>query len=394
MDTNRKICPAHRLDRIKPYYFASKLKEIASLNAKGMDIISLAMGGPDLPPPRSAIEAAVATLDKPNTHSYQPAMGLPELRQAFSKWYAEWYGVENLDPDSQILPLAGSKEGITFISMAFLNKGDGVLVPDPGYPAYAAASKLVEAEIFTYELKEENGWLPDFEALERMPLDKIKLMWVNYPNMPTGTPAEMDVFEKLVAFGKRHEIVIINDNPYSFIMSRKLTSILQIPGAIDTCMELNSLSKCLDMAGWRVGVLIGKPEYLGWVHRVKSNIDSGQPRFIMEGAIAALQSPAKWYEDLNEVYFRRQKIGVEMMQALGCSVRLPQQGLFVWGRIPEGKPDAYEYSQMIQDKARVFITPGSIFGNMGHRYLRISLCSPEDKLNEALQRIKSCLSQD
>ena len=386
-----KIRPADRLADIKAYYFASKLKEIAALNARGLDIISLGMGGPDLPPPRAAIDAAINTLNQNNSHSYQPAMGLPSLRKAFSQWYENWYGVDGLDPDSEILPLAGSKEGITFISMAFLNKGDGVLVPNPGYPAYAAASKLVEASIYNYDLTEESGWMPDFEALEKLPLDKIKLMWVNYPNMPTGTPADMAVFERLVEFGRRHKIVIINDNPYSFILSENLTSILQVPGARETCMELNSLSKCLDMAGWRVGVLIGKAEYLNWVHRVKSNIDSGQPKFIMEGAVAALHSPEKWYSDLNEVYARRQKIGIEMMKALKCSVKLPQQGLFVWGRIPEGLPDAIEYSQLIQDKARVFITPGIIFGSIGNRYLRISLCAPEKVLTEALNRIKSCL---
>lgn len=382
------ITPSSRLDNIKPYYFASKLKEIADLNAKGMDIISLGMGGPDLPPPRAAIDAAVATLQRDDTHSYQPAMGLPALRRAYADWYARWYGVEGIDPDSEILPLAGSKEGITFISMAFLNKGDGVLVPNPGYPAYAAASKLVEAEIFNYDLTEESGWMPDFEALEKLPLERIKLMWVNYPNMPTGTPADMEVFGRLVEFGKKHNIVVINDNPYSFILSERLTSIMQVPGARETCLELNSLSKCLDMAGWRVGMLTGNKEYLGWVHRVKSNVDSGQSRFVMEGAIAALASPEKWYEDLNAVYRRRQAIGVEMMQALKCSVRLPQQGLFVWGRIPGGLPDAMEYSRIIQDRARVFITPGVIFGSVGNRYLRISLCCPEEKLQECLRRIK------
>lgn len=387
----KKIKPSSRLDDIKPYYFAGKLKEIAELNARGMDIISLGMGGPDLPPPVSAVKAAIATLEKDNTHSYQPAMGLPELRHAFADWYATWYGVKNLDPDSEVLPLSGSKEGITFISMAFLNKGDGVLVPDPGYPAYAAASKLVQAKIYNYNLTEENGWMPDFDALERMPLDEIKLMWVNYPNMPTGTPADMKVFERLVEFGKKHGIVVINDNPYSFILSQKPTSILQIPGAKETCMELNSLSKCMDMAGWRVGMLMGNPEYLSWVHRVKSNVDSGQSCFVQEGAIAALKSGSGWYEELNKIYTRRQKIGVEIMKALQCSVRLPQQGLFVWGRIPEGLPDAIEYSQLIQDKARVFITPGFIFGNAGKRYLRISLCAPEEKLLECLRRIKECL---
>ncbi|MCH5217907.1 MAG: aminotransferase class I/II-fold pyridoxal phosphate-dependent enzyme [Muribaculaceae bacterium] len=391
MNTDNKIRPSDRLSDIKPYYFASKLKEIARLNAEGADIISLGMGGPDLPPPEAAVSAAVETLERPDTHSYQPAMGLPALRQAFADWYARWYGVEGLNPDSEVLPLAGSKEGITFISMAFLNKGDGVLVPNPGYPAYSAASRLVQAEIFTYDLREETGWMPDFDQLEKMPLERIKLMWVNYPNMPTGTPASMEVFERLVEFGRRHQIVIINDNPYSFILSERLTSIMQVEGARETCLEMNSLSKCLDMAGWRVGMLIGNAEYLSWVHRVKSNVDSGQSRFVQEGAIAALASPGSWYERLNGVYTRRQKIGVEMMEALGCSVRLPQQGLFVWGRIPDGKPDAIEYSQLIQDEARVFITPGVIFGSNGARYLRISLCSPDDRLEEALKRIKETI---
>lgn len=385
----KKIRPAKRLSDIKAYYFASKLKEIAALNAKGMDIISLGMGGPDLPPPESAVRAAVNTLEQSDAHGYQPAQGLPELRKAFADWYARWYGVENLDPDSEVLLLAGSKEGMTFISMALLNEGDGVLVPNPGYPAYTAAAKLVRAEIFPYELREENGWMPDFDALEKLPLDRIKIMWVNYPNMPTGTPADMSVMKRLVEFGKKHEILIVNDNPYSFILGSRLTSIMQVEGAKETCLELNSLSKCLDMAGWRVGVIVGNAEYLGWVHRVKSNVDSGQPKFIMKGAVAALGSDEAWYRNLNEVYARRQKIGVKIMEALGCRVRLPQQGLFVWGRIPDGRPDAYEYSQIIQDKARVFITPGSIFGSVGDRYLRISLCAPEEKLEECLRRIKT-----
>lgn len=384
----QKIRPADRLSQIKAYFFATKLKEIAKLNAEGYDIISLGMGGPDLPPPHAAVEAAVATLEKDNTHSYQPAMGLPELRRAFADFYARWYGIDGLDPDSEVLPLAGSKEGITFVSMALLNKGDGVLVPNPGYPAYAAASKLVEAEIFNYELKADDGWKPDFEALEKLPLEKIKLMWVNYPNMPTGTPADLEVFERLVDFGRRNDILIVNDNPYSFILSEKRTSIFQVEGARDHCLEMNSLSKCLNMAGWRVGMLIGNAEILSWVHRVKSNVDSGQPRFIMEGAIAALQAPQSWYDELNKVYAERQKVGVEMMKALSCEPRLPQQGLFVWARIADHLPDAMEYSQIIQDKARVFITPGAIFGTVGKRYLRISLCTPVEKLREALRRIQ------
>lgn len=390
MDTT-KLRPADRLSEIKAYFFATKLKEIAALNAKGMDIISLGMGGPDLPPPHAAIEAAVETLRKDNTHSYQPSAGLPELRRGFADWYAKWYSVEGLNPDSEVLLLNGSKEGITFTCMALLNKGDGVLVPNPGYPAYAAAAKLVQAKIFNYDLTEDNGYMPDFDSLEKLPLDEIKLMWVNYPNMPTGTPANMDVLRRLVEFGKKHDILIINDNPYSFILSDRLTSILQIPGARETCLEMNSLSKCMDMAGWRVGVLVGNAEYLSWIHRVKSNVDSGANRFVMEGAIAALKSGEDWYAHLNEVYARRQKVAVEIMEALGCSVKLPQQGLFIWGRIPDGLPDAMEYSQIIQDKTRVFVTPGSIFGSVGDRYLRVTLCTPEDKLQECLRRIKADL---
>lgn len=275
--------------------------------------------------------------------------------------------------------------------MAFINPGDGVLVPNPGYPTYTSASRLAGAEIFNYELSEKTGWYPDFDALERLPLERIKLMWVNYPHMPTGTPASKDVFRKLVDFGRRHGILIINDNPYSFILNDAPQSILQVEGATDVAMELNSLSKCLSMAGWRVGMLIGAPEYIGWVLRVKSNIDSGQPLFVMEGAVAALQSGDEWYKEINAAYGARQAIAHRIMDALGCECRGGQQGLFLWGRIPDDKVSAEAYADEILDKARVFVTPGFIFGSQGERYIRISLCAPENKLNEALNRIETCL---
>lgn len=388
---NPRIQPAERLSSVTEYYFSRKLKQIAALNAAGADIVSLGIGGPDMPPPQAAIDVAVACLERSDTHSYQMTVGRPELRRAFAQWYSRWYGVEGLDPDKNILPLIGSKEGVLNISMAFINPGDGVLVPNPGYPTYTSASRLAGAEIFTYELSEKTDWYPDFEALERMPLDRIKLMWVNYPHMPTGTPAKKEVFRKLVDFGRRHGILIVNDNPYSFILNDEPLSILQVEGATEVAMELNSLSKCLNMAGWRVGMLIGAPEYIGWVLRVKSNIDSGQPLCIMEGAVAALKSGKDWYDGVNAAYASRQAIARKIMDALGCQCRPGQQGLFLWGRIPDDKVSAEAYADEILEKARVFVTPGFIFGSQGDRYIRISLCAPENKLNEALNRIQTCL---
>lgn len=385
-----EITPARRVATIKEYYFSRKLREVAALNARGLDIISLGIGGPDTPPAQEVIDTLTEAANVSSNHSYQPYVGIPQLREAFAGWYAAHYGV-TLDPTTEIQPLIGSKEGILHISLAFLNPGDGVLVPNPGYPTYTSVSRLAEAEIFPYDLTEENGWKPDFDALERLPLDRIKLMWVNYPHMPTGTPAKKEVFRKLVDFGRRHGILIVNDNPYSFILNDEPLSILQVEGATDVAMELNSLSKCLNMAGWRVGMLIGAPEYIGWVLRVKSNIDSGQPRCIMEGAVAALQSGKDWYDGVNAAYASRQAIARKIMDALGCQCRPGQQGLFLWGRIPDDKASAEAYADEILEKARVFVTPGFIFGSQGDRYIRISLCAPENKLNEALNRIQTCL---
>lgn len=387
MKFRKKIEPAARLSNVKEYYFSRKLKEIAALRDAGEDIISLAIGGPDLPPPPAAVDAAIETLKRPDTHGYQPTVGIPDLRKAFAGWYRDFYGVDDIDPDTELLPLIGSKEGIINISMAFLNPGDGVLVPDPGYPTYTSASNLVQAEIFTYTLKEENGWQPDFEELEKLPLDKIKLMWVNYPHMPTGTPASLNTFRKLVDFSRKYGILIVNDNPYSFILNSKPLSLMQIDGAKDTCIEINSLSKCLNLSGWRVGMLVSNPEFVSWVLKVKSNMDSGQPRAIMEGAVAALQQPRSWYEQLNAIYASRQKSALKIMDALGCRCADGQQGLFLWGRIPDGEENSEKFADKILDSYKIFLTPGFIFGKEGERYIRISLCAPEEVMKKALKRI-------
>lgn len=388
MNSTKPIQPADRLKSVSEYYFSRKLKEIAALNAAGADIISLGIGGPDLPPPAAAVRAAVECLERPDTHGYQMTVGLPGLRTAFAEWYGRIYGVKGLDPDTNILPLIGSKEGVLNIALTFLNPGDGVLVPNPGYPTYTSASRIALAEVFPYELNADNDWQPDFDALERLPLERIKLMWVNYPHMPTGTPARRETFERLVGFGRRHGIVIVNDNPYSLILNPEPMSILSVPGAEDVAIEMNSLSKCLDMAGWRVGVAVAKPQFIRWILSIKSNVDSGQPRAIMEGAIAALGQPAGWYEALNRQYAVRQRIAAEIMRALGCDFRPGQQGLFLWGRIPENETSAEAFADKVLAGARVFITPGFIFGSAGDRYVRVSLCAKPEKLTEALERIK------
>ena len=383
----KEIKPADRIASVNEYYFSKKLKEIAGLRAAGADIISLGIGGPDLPPPMAATEAAVACLERHDSHGYQMTVGLPELRRGFARWYERYYGVEGLDPDTEILPLIGSKEGVMNIAMAYVNPGDAVLVPDPGYPTYTSASRLAGAEIISYSLDPDHDYLPDWDALEKLPLDKVKLMWVNYPHMPTGTPARMDVYRRLVDFGRRHGIIIVNDNPYSFILNKTPLSIMSVPGAKDIAIEMNSLSKCLNMAGWRVGMMISNPTFISAVLRVKSNIDSGQPRAIMEGAIAALKEGPEWFEMLNTIYSRRQKVGYQIMDALGCRAREGQQGLFLWGRIPAESKGSEAFAQMVLDKARIFITPGFIFGSQGERYIRISLCTSSEKLQEALERI-------
>ncbi len=387
-DAIKHIEPARRISHVEEYYFSRKLKEIARLNAAGADIISLGVGGPDRMPHLAVIETLCDEVRKPDAHGYQPYVGLPQLRNAFSNWYAKWYGV-SLNPDNEILPLIGSKEGITHITLALVNPGDGVLVPNPGYPTYTSVSRLAEAEIYYYNLKAENGWQPDFNELERMPTEKIKVMWVNYPSMPMGQAAKKETFERLVDFGRRHGIVIINDNPYSFILNDKPLSILSVDGAKDVAMELNSLSKSHNMPGWRVAMLAGKREFVEWVLRVKSNVDSGQFRPVMLAATRALECDEEWFTALNGEYARRRVIAEQIMDALGCVYDKTQRGLFLWGRIPDYEPNAESLADKVLDRAKVFVVPGSIFGSNGERYIRLSLCSTQEVLGKALERIKN-----
>lgn len=383
-----EIKPAKRVNDIKEYYFSKKLKELAKLNSEGADIISLGIGGPDRAPSEKVIATLQTHAAEKGNHSYQPYTGLPELREAFACWYKDKYGVD-LDPGNEILPLIGSKEGILHVSLTFLNPGDGVLVPDPGYPTYTSVSRMVGAEIYTYNLKEENGWLPDFDALEKLPLEKIKLMWVNYPNMPTGREADMPTFKKLVEFGKKYGIVIAHDNPYSFILNKEPHSILQVAGALDICVELNSLSKSHNMAGWRVAMAASNPTFISWILKVKSNIDSGQFKPVMLAAAEALKLGKEWYDELYGVYEERRKISEKIMEALGCHYDSNQKGLFLWGKIPDNVASGEWLADELFYKAKVFVTPGFIFGKNGDRFIRISLCATPEKLNESLKRIKN-----
>ena len=381
------IKPAERLNNVSEYYFSMKLKEVAEMNAAGKNVISLGVGGPDLAPSEKTIEALVNDANLPDAHGYQPYGGIPELRKGYAAWYARWYGVE-LNPNTEIQPLIGSKEGILHISMTFLNPGDGVLVPNPGYPTYTSVSNLLQAKIQEYCLDENNGWLPDFIALEAMDLSNVKLMWVNYPNMPTGAKATKELFEKLVDFGKRHQIIICNDNPYSFILNDEYLSILSISGAKDICIELNSMSKSHNMPGWRFGMLASNAQFVQWINKVKSNVDSGQFRPMQKAAAEALKADKHWYEDINKVYARRRIMVGQILQELGCTWDPRQSGLYLWGRIPESCSGAAELADRILYKANVFITPGFIFGSQGERYIRLSLCCKENDLTEALDRIK------
>ncbi len=381
------IVPANRVSQIQEYYFSKKLKEVAALNAQGRDIVSLGIGGPDRMPADEVIETLCEVAHQPDAHSYQPFTGLPELRRAFARWYGERYGVE-LNPDTEIQPLIGSKEAVLHVSLTFLNPGDGVLVPNPGYPTYTSASKLAEAEIFPYDLLPENDWQPDFEALERLPLDRIKLMWLNYPHMPTGAPAQMETFRRAVEFAKRHQIVLVHDNPYSFILNEQPMSLLQVPGAKDVAIELNSLSKSHNMAGWRIGMIATNPEFLSWFIKVKSNVDSGQFKPMMKAAVKALSADDAWYKQINDTYAERRVIAEQIMEALGCTFDPKQRGMFLWGRIPESAESPEKLCDEVLYDKRVFITPGFIFGSNGNRYIRISLCATPDKLREALRRIK------
>ena len=381
------IQPAQRLGSVSEYYFSRKLKEVAAMNAAGMQVISLGVGSPDMPPSEETVETLCTEAHNPDGHGYQPYVGIPELREAFSRFYKRWYGVE-LDAKSEIQPLIGSKEGILHVTLAFVNPGEQVLVPNPGYPTYTSLSRLLGAEVVHYDLKEENGWMPDFDALERMDLSRVKLMWTNYPNMPTGANATPELYERLVDFARRKGIVIVNDNPYSFILNDHPLSILSVEGAKDCCIEFNSMSKSHNMPGWRIGMIAANPTFISWILKVKSNIDSGMYRAMQLAAVKALDAKADWYEGNNANYSARRKTAGAIMDALGCTYDENQVGMFLWGRIPDHYTDVEELTERVLHEARVFIVPGFIFGSNGSRYIRISLCAKNNKLEEALKRIQ------
>lgn len=387
----KPIVPAERLNTVNEYYFSIKLKEIAEMNAQGKNIISLGIGSPDLPPSDETIEVLGESAKNPQTHGYQSHVGIPELRKAFAGFYKELYGVD-LNCTKEIQPLIGSKEGILHISLAFLNPGDGVLVPDPGYPTYTSVSRLVGAEIHTYDLDENNNWQPDFEALERMDLSKIKLMWVNYPNMPTGANGSLELFENLVAFGKKYGIIIAHDNPYSMILNEKPLSILQVEGAKDICIELNSMSKSHNMPGWRIGMVAANAQFIQWILKVLSNIESGIFKPMQLAAVAALHNSKEWHRENNiELYSKRREYAGAIMDVLGCTYDKNQVGMFLWGKIPDSYKGSEELADKILYDANVFLTPGFIFGSKGELYIRISLCCNENMLKQALERIKKAI---
>ena len=383
-----KITPADRVGSIQEYYFSKKLKEVTEMNAQGKNVISLGIGSPDLPPSEETIETLCTHAHQANEHGYQPHVGIPELRQGFADWYKKWYGVE-LDPKSEIQPLIGSKEGILHISLAFLNPGDGVLIPNPGYPTYSSVSKLVGAKLIYYDLLEDKGWQPDFDALEQMDLSGVKMMWTNYPNMPTGGNATPELYERIVDFGRRHGILICNDNPYSFILNEHPLSILAVPGAKEICIELNSMSKAHNMPGWRMALLASNAQFVQWVLKVNSNIESGQFKPMQYAAAKALQADKSWYDGMNRVYRSRRDLAGQIMEALGCTYDEQQVGMFLWGRIPDSAESAEAIANKVLYEARVFLTPGFIFGSRGERYIRISLCFKNEALQEALNRVKS-----
>lgn len=359
------------------------------MNAEGKDIISLAIGSPDMPPSQKTIDKLCEVAQQPGAHGYQPTMGTPELRQAMARFYKRFYGVE-LDPATEIQPLIGSKEGILHTTLAFVNPGEEVLVPNPGYPTYTSLSRILGAKVVNYDLREDRQWQPDFEQLEAMDLSNVKLMWTNYPNMPTGGPALMETYERLVDFARRHNIIVVNDNPYSFIINEHPISLLQVEGAKDCCIEFNSMSKSHNMPGWRVGLCASNAQFISWILKIKSNIDSGTFRGIQLAAAEAYDNSDEWHREANiDTYLSRRRIAEEIMKVLNCRFDPQQVGMFLWGKIPEKYADVEDLTEQVLHEARVFITPGFIFGSNGKRYIRISLCAKNDKMEEALQRIKA-----
>ena len=388
------IARSHRLDGIGEYYFSRKLREISEIEAAtGRQIIRLAMGSPDLPPHQSVIDRLAKEAQRPDVHKYMSYQGEPILRKAFADWYKRYYNVD-VDYKSEVLPLLGSKEGLMHICMTFVNQGDTVLVPNPGYPTYSAAVRLSGGVMVPYSLNKQTGFLPDFDAIERAGLDGVKIMFVNYPNMPTGQVPTMELFEKIVAFGAKHNILIVHDNPYSFVRNPKPMSLLQVDGAMEVAMELNSLSKGHSMAGWRVGAIFAKKEWIDSILCFKSNMDSGMFYPIQAAAAQALSLGDDWFKSLNDIYYAREKQGYALLDALGCTYRPNQAGLFIWGELPaDYEGDSFAFSDEVMDKCDVFVTPGAIFGTEGKRYVRITLCCPAELLEKATNRIKERLGK-
>ena len=380
--------PASRVDSIQEYYFSRKLKEVAKLNAEGKDIISLAIGSPDMAPSKQTIDKLCAVANEPDAPGYQPTSGLPELHSAMAGFYKRTYGVD-LDAKTEVQPIIGSKEGIMYVTLAFCNPGDKVLIPDPGYPTYTAVNKLFGTQIVNYDLREDNGWQPDFDKLEKMDLSGVKVMWSNYPNMPTGGNARRETVERLVAFAKEHDILVVNDNPYSLILNEYPMSIMQVPGAKDCCIEFNSMSKSHNMPGWRVAMIVGNKNFISWMFKIQSNIENGTFRGIQLAAAEAFNTNTpEWHRENNiENYRRRRVIAEDIMKALGCTFDPKQVVVFLWRKIPDRYADVEALTAAVLHKASVFITPGFIFGNNGKRYIRISLCAKDDKMKEALERI-------
>jgi len=382
------ITIANRLASVQEYYFSRKLREVAQMIQKGHPVINMGIGSPDLAPHPEVIKALSNAMEHPRAHMYQSYQGLPELRSAIAAFYYKHYQV-TLDPNTEVLPLMGSKEGIMHISMAFLNKGDQVLFPNPGYPTYAAVTKLVEAEPVLYNLTAANHWQPDFEALEALDTSRVKIMWINYPHMPTGTEAQVETFDRLIAWAKARNVLLVNDNPYSFVLTEQPQSILSRSGAMDVAIELNSLSKSFNMAGWRVGMLSGKAESIQAVLKVKSNMDSGMFFGIQQGAIAALKADNVWFESLNTIYSKRRKLVEQLATKLEAVYDPKSVGLFVWAKLSSGAVDAETFIDKILQEQHIFITPGTIFGSQGEGYIRFSLCVPEATIEEAIKRISS-----
>lgn len=381
------IEPSSRIEGLEEYYFSIKLKQIREMNMTGESVINLGIGSPDLAPDPNVIAELGQAASDQKAHGYQPYQGILELRKAFSGWYSKSYGVE-LDPDNQILPLFGSKEGLMHIAMSFLSPGDAALVPDPGYPAYSAVTRLAGAKVISYPLLPENKWLPDLNFIELLGLHRVKVMWVNYPHMPTGKRATKELFEELVAFARHHKILLVNDNPYSFILNDEPISILGAKDAIDTTLELNSLSKSHNMAGWRIGMVAGRKEYLDYLTRFKSQMDSGMFKPMQLAAVKALEASSDWYLKINSVYRERKVMAHSLLDYLQCSYDTDQSGLFVWAKVPVAEGSGENLSERILQEKRVFITPGFIFGPQGDQYVRVSLCQPKEVIISALDRIK------